>query len=70
MVKVEVKQSKKSYPYIGVSDHSIVLFNSPGEGTMLWHDDTSNLSPPGYYTNIWNESKFKLYKGTVILENG
>jgi hypothetical protein len=70
-VEVREKEDKCKYPYIGItenmitSDDLIVLFHAGNQGICL----KSSSHDVGYYTNSWNEDRFRPYAGEVVLIN-
>ena len=55
------------YPYIGIGKHkTVVLMTAINKGFVLVKDEVYEV---GYYSESWEEAGFKLYEGSITLEN-
>ena len=73
MIKSEViggADSAPDYPQLMVDKiGTVVLFKAASIGVVV-AKGTSTHYPIGYYSTDWDDVKFKLFNGTITLENG
>lgn len=72
-IDIEEKETT-NYPCLKTINNAlVVLFTSPGAGTVVVADDTKTTQvvsfAVGEYANNWDESVFSPYNGKVVLQN-
>lgn len=63
----------KRYPYLGlhqINEHkTVVLFNKPLTGVVVFNSDPKDRDRVGYYSESWVEDNFVFYNDKVVLVN-
>lgn len=68
MLRAELDTTKDlTYPRMMKSDTKLVLFRSPGKGTIL---DSYNEDEVGLYSEDFNMDLFEDFEGKLVLKNG
>jgi hypothetical protein len=57
----------KGYPVLKHYDGTVVLFTTPGKGTVVYSID--GLDPIGKYDEDWAEDRFEYFTHEIILSN-
>lgn len=67
MVSEIKKNNITGYPVLKYYDGTVVLFTTPGKGTVVYATD--DLDPIGKYDENWDEDRFEYFTHEIILSN-